>query len=989
MTPNPDTKVYVDSIYLENNSAPGYVQTMQLSYDSAEEINNIANNIVFWHNGDSGIIKYGKKVNTAAENTFITSSQKVYMPASYYEIAFDAAVSGNNITVGGITKEFTPKEYNGESYYPLNKVAESFGYEWYRDEGIVVLSPGDIELYTGSLFKATINQLMTSKAFNEASIDDADFEAVMEKWTSYLTGNGYTGNNAFASKRAALSNKAMNLLSSMGTPNLNASDSSGSYILGYWNKPVSSTADMKIQSENMYQMALGYSVEGTKAYKNEKLKAGIFEVMNWLYENIYGTDEMNNTGWRDTTLFNWHEWQIGVPTDLTRTLMLMRDEMEDEEIRKYLAVTDHFTQYESGSGTNLVHMLAPRFISCLLRCDGEEFFKMKAFLESDMTYRTTTDGHGMYKDGSYKYHYYYAMNGTYGTGYIESVAELMSILGDSPFELSGFNIDNFTTWIFRGYIPTVFDGRMMTMFRGRSPGGEQDVGKVVINSLLRITDYMTREQQNRILPWLKHHITESGINESSLCFASIIKYDELMADETILSQDSEPLFNAYYVTDKAVWKTDDFAVAISMNSSRTSGWESINGANKTGWYQGDGVTYIYDGNADNFSSSYFAYADPYMLPGTTVDSQKRIAETIRDSEVYKSSKDFAGSLEIDGGYGISAMELESYHSEGGTTVTDYGNSPPAHENDLVAKKSWFVFDNEMVCLGSGINSTMNSEVKTVVENRIDASKTISTDSGSIALNSETDISNASFAHINGTAGYIFEKGQSIKAKSETNTKTFTKMWITHGENPLNANYAYTILPGATLEETIGYAEAKDTEILINTPEIQAVKDNSTGITSYVFWQTDSFDGITVSEPMMISKRCEGSEIILSICDPTHKLQKASVTLSTPYGDETAEFEFPQEKGASFEIRLHPKAPVEAYAAPDEKLVLGNNNEEKISLYAFFASYDGENLQNVIPAKVSLEPDEEKSIAFDEEKTKKIFIWYESPGLKPVYKPINP
>ena len=46
-------------------------------------------------------------------------------------------------------------------------------------------------------------------------------------------------------------------------------------------------------------------------------------------------------------------------------------------------------------------------------------------------------------------------------------------------------------------------------------------------------------------------------------------------------------------------------------------------------------------------------------------------------------------------------------------------------------------------------------------------------------------------------------------------------------------------------------------------------------------------------------------------------------------------------------------------------------------------------ESLVQDEFEMQDDIEDEIAFDEEKTKKIFIWYESPGLKPVYKPINP
>ena len=42
----------------------------------------------------------------------------------------------------------------------------------------------------------------------------------------------------------------------------------------------------------------------------------------------------------------------------------------------------------------------------------------------------------------------------------------------------------------------------------------------------------------------------------------------------------------------------------------------------------------------------------------------------------------------------------------------------SNENSLKANKSWFFFDKEVVCLGSCINSEEESEVETIIENRL-------------------------------------------------------------------------------------------------------------------------------------------------------------------------------------------------------------------------------------------------------------------------------
>ncbi len=48
------------------------------------------------------------------------------------------------------------------------------------------------------------------------------------------------------------------------------------------------------------------------------------------------------------------------------------------------------------------------------------------------------------------------------------------------------------------------------------------------------------------------------------------------------------------------------------------------------------------------------------------------------------------------------------------------------------------------------------------------------------------------------------------------TKSFITMYLDHGTNPTDADYAYIILPGKSSEETAAYSAGGDVEIIANT-----------------------------------------------------------------------------------------------------------------------------------------------------------------------------
>ena len=51
------------------------------------------------------------------------------------------------------------------------------------------------------------------------------------------------------------------------------------------------------------------------------------------------------------------------------------------------------------------------------------------------------------------------------------------------------------------------------------------------------------------------------------------------------------------------------------------------------------------------------------------------------------------------------------------------------------------------------------------------------------------------------------------------------------------------------------------------------------IFSTVFWKAGEYGGIKVSEPMIVMTRENGNNIEITLSDPTHKLEKATVQIA--------------------------------------------------------------------------------------------------------------
>src|SRR6202034_4056955 len=96
-----------------------------------------------------------------------------------------------------------------------------------------------------------------------------------------------------------------------------------------------------------------------------------------------------------------------------------------------------------------------------------------------------------------------------------------------------------------------------------------------------------------------------------------------------------------------------------------------------------------------FSSGFWPTVDPYSFPGTTTDTTP-LANAAGQSSLTPNSWVGGATLTTNGVAGLDLAPV---------------NDP------LSGKKSWFMFDDEVVCLGAGITDTGSADIQTTPLNR--------------------------------------------------------------------------------------------------------------------------------------------------------------------------------------------------------------------------------------------------------------------------------
>lgn len=694
---------------------------------------------------------------------------------------------------------------------------------------------------------------------SEYSPTQEDYEALLEKWRNYYT---YLPQNASedADVRKRLENIKKDAQTAQNTMNR------GSDINFLWgNTPCDSSHRMTYAYELIFKMALAWGSEGQTLYHDDALKEDIIYALSWMNENVYGLALSSENGWETFSNNDWWDWLVGSPHYLLDTLLLMNEEITKEQQEIFLRPYEYLCSFMRTDLTveaNVNSRAYNRFLSSVLKKDISQLRKIT--MAYPILFDFVQSGTGMYEDYSYLKHNMIPYNGFYGTGsLLERVVKVMTVTNSTAFELEKEYIARYSEWILNAFEPLMANGGIMNMVRGRGTdsGEEYSDASAVYASMLDMIELVDDSVKESFKKMLKRQLVGNAYEYAiaNLTPRQILKLKSILNEDIVAG--AYDLSKVYYNMDRVVHHKDGFSAGLSMSSERIATYESIDNCNKEGWYTSDGMLYVYNHSDDNpYGVDYFTYADPYKRPGTTLDVRERSSEEVPYGKEHFPNQSFVGGVSLNDKYTVAAMALESYNN------TKEGKE--LRECDLTAKKAWFFFDDEIVALGSDIKSTDNAEVRTIIENK------------KMPTGNETFEISGNTAYIEGVGGYYFSDGQKVEHNRAKNGDfNFYEMWINHGENPDGEKYAYALLPNATKEQTQEYASKPETEILSNTENIQAVRENSLGVTGIIFWKAGTFGNMSVSTPMLVMHSETSEEITLCVSDPTQKLSEATLTIN--------------------------------------------------------------------------------------------------------------
>lgn len=541
--------------------------------------------------------------------------------------------------------------------------------------------------------------------------------------------------------------------------------------------------------------------------------------------------------------YNWWYNQISVPQTQASLLALMnagQKKLSQEICNPIFKSMSAQSDPRKWTGANKMDIAIHHLIrGCLLKNDSivrvnsdEIFYPVKI---------VTTEG--IREDMSYQQHGPQLYIGGYGTVFVDNIIRMGNILNGTKYAMNNEKLNLFSDFTRNTYL-NVFRGRHLDFSvtgRGVSRKGTLDYGDCA--SLFKNLEALDSDHADEYATIAQRFLTQKASYQRS--------------DRNTM----------YYCSDYMLHNRKDYDFSVRTASIRTNKTESGNGENQYGTYMSDGATNIrVNGNE---YTDIFPVWEWDKIPGTTVP----IGEERNPADWgTKGTCTFTGGVS-DGKYGVMTFNMN-----------DYG---------IKARKSWFMFDKEVICLGAGICSELPKNIITTINQcHLD---------GSVWINTGKTIQKATKKQFtfdkapewiwHDSIAYFFPQNNHLKLKIGEQIGNWAKinfnyspaeislpvfnLTINHGISPENASYAYIIVPGVNRPEDLKRYSPKEVKIERNDLDIQAVSNEKIGLLQIVFYNPGIFnDGqmkVKALKPCLVQiKKKNGKVVDIQIKDPQNQ-----------------------------------------------------------------------------------------------------------------------
>ncbi len=602
-------------------------------------------------------------------------------------------------------------------------------------------------------------------------------------------------------------------------------------------------------TSDLAYLARCYQQPSSSFYHDVKLKERIGTSLgHWVSHDYFGD--------------NWHNNQISTPTNLVNLMLLIGDELPQDLVEKAQPIIGRAHMNASGarpSGDRIViaGILAKNL---LFVGDTSRFGEIINLIEGEVKF--STGKRGMQHDYSFHHRVDRVNNTTsYGYGkYANAFGEWADYVAKTRYAFSLEKINHLVDYYLDGIYPQMVYGTYTDIsVKNRSiahKGTFRPNGTREIERLLASTDHRQAELKEIMM-------LRQGQGKPTKSFCKF-----------------------FWQTEHFVCQRPNYYTTVRMFSTRNRNMEvPYNGPGITTHHRADGTNY-HMLKGDEYHNIWPVY-DWQKISGATI-MQK--SELLSSDEIQKDGlRDFVGAV-TDGFYGMVAFDFKSPHDL------------------LEARKSWFFFKDEYLCLGAGIKSRPDLPVATTIDQRLleDEVSIVKEGTRSVLPPDEHSLDGIRGIHHN-RIGYILPTADGLRLTNReeqgrwsdiTDQKHISEevvkidvftLWFDHGESPDSATYEYIVIPDiASSDFAESLHDDRGIEILSNTADLQAAKNKEDGICQAAFYRagkvqfSESLSVVLESQGMvMLQVGADGVEQ-LTVSDPSRKLNSLMLTISGKY-----------------------------------------------------------------------------------------------------------
>jgi hyaluronate lyase len=409
---------------------------------------------------------------------------------------------------------------------------------------------------------------------------------------------------------------------------------------------------------------------------------------------------------------------------------------------------------------------------------------------------------GFYSDGTFIQHTSVPYIGTYGIEMLEFGALLYATNKNTGIYIIN-EIKRGISKIINSYFMSIYKNEMMVMYCGRTI--DTCNPKSIVDSIYKY------------------------VNE--ICSSSATYSDSSYDGDFAHLQPN---------SDKMLYQKGDWRFAVSMCSDRIAKYESFSGQNTRGWYQNLGMTYLYTPNLSY--KGYLGIISPYYLPGVTCSDKER--KVVLSQQPY---------------FNYTKEDINNLRS-GGCLLTHDNISAMLNvcDENVHAKKSWFVMGKHIFCIGTDIQG---EDVKTTVYN------------GPLKINNGEILYNGDNVYVENYGNILFNNTKYSHIEDGEGNIIFIDSNMNHGE------YEYVLTP---LEKDMenNYPFANITTY--KDENVHGIYDFKKNIYMFNFWKEHEVklcDISIKSEALTaIGIMDLGDSLILDISDITQEKSKMKISI---------------------------------------------------------------------------------------------------------------